>query len=343
MLLYTLWKEGFYMTEMKHYTDIPRFGHRSTLDYFTKVASKGHKIRVMLKYDGANAQFDVNSKGEIGVYSRNNPLNAELNLNGFYQYVQERVDPTLLPSNRKIFGEWLVSHSVVYPKDMYKQFYMFDVYDTEKEEYIDPNSNEYKNIEAYLVNHCGMQKGVVLYEGLYQGMEHLEEILNRVTRENDTPDGKAPTTIDEVYHEGIVIKAHDFRDQYGNQLFVKMVSDKFKETKVRKERQPSGPDASVEREIVEFAVTQARIEKILNKLVDIDVLPVDYDLEDMPTIAKNVPKIAYDDIMKEELDTINEQFGEFDHKILGKKIAGTVISVVKDIIREKIEQRIKNL
>lgn len=331
------------MSEMKHYMDIPRFGHSTTLDYFTKVASKGQKIRVMIKYDGANAQFDVNSKGELGVYSRNNPLSTEMNLNGLYQYVHEKVDPTMLPPNRKIFGEWLVSHSVVYPKDMYKQFYIFDIYDAEKEEYIDPDSNEYKNIEAYLVNHCGMQKGVVLYDGVYKGMEHLEEILKKVTRANDTPDGKVPTTFDEVYHEGIVIKAYDFRDQYGHQLFVKMVGEKFKETKVRKERVPAGPDTSVEREIVDFAVTPARVEKILNKLADIDVLPRDYDLEDMQTIAKNVPKMVYEDVMKEELDTIKEQFGEFDDKVLGKKIAGTVIAIVKDIIREKVEQRIKSM
>lgn len=328
---------------MKHYTDIPRFGHKTTLDYFTNIASKNHKIRIYVKLDGANGQFDVNSKGELGVYSRNNPLNAEMNLGGFYQYVHEKVDSTVFPKNKKIFGEWLVKHSVVYPKEMYKQFYIFDIYDTAKETYIDPGSNEYRDIVSYLVNHCGMKEAKILYEGPYRGFEHIENILKEITREGVTPSGKEPANFDEVFHEGVVVKAHDYRDQFGNQLFVKLVSDKFKETKVKQPKESAGPDTSIEREIVDFALTKARIEKILNKLIDTEVLPQDYDLENMQVIAKNVPKMAYQDIMKEEYETIKDQFGEFDEKVLGKKIATTTINLVKQIINEKIEERVKDL
>lgn len=332
------------MEEMKKYMEIPRLGHKDTLDYFTQIASKGHNIRIGVKLDGANGQIEVNNKGELLVYSRKNLLTEEMNLSGFYQYVKDKVDPTLLPKNIKIFGEWLVPHKIVYPKEAYKKFYIFSMYDSAKKEYISPDSNVYKNIEAYLVNHCGMEKEIVVYEGPYLGVQHIQDITNKLTKDDVEYTHQQPATMEDVFHEGVVVKAHDYRDQYGNQLFVKIVGERFKEIKkVKYKEKTTGPDLSVEGKIVDFAVTEARIDKMLYKFVDEGILPEDFDLEQMPIIAKNLPKRIYEDIMKEELDTINEEFGEFDPKLIGKKIASKTMTVAKNIIKEKIEQRVSKL
>lgn len=332
------------MTEMKKYMEIPRLGHKETLDYFAQIASKGLNIRIGVKLDGANGQIEVNSKGELLSYSRNNLLTEEMNLSGFYQYVLDKVDPTLLPKNIKIFGEWLVPHKIVYPKDAYKKFYIFSMYDPDKKEYISPDSDVYKNIEAYLVNHCGMEKEIVVYEGPYLGIEHIQNIANEVTKEGIEYTRQQPETMDDVFHEGIVVKAHDYRNPYGDQLFVKIVGERFKEIKkVKYKDKTPGPDLSVEGKIVDFAVTEARIEKMLYKLVDEGILPEGFDLEQMPIIARNLPKRIYEDIMKEELDTIKDEFGEFDPKVIGKKISSKTMTIAKDIIKKKIEERLSEL
>lgn len=332
------------MTEMKHYMDIPRLGHKTTVDYFIQTASKGHNIRIGVKLDGSNGQFEVNQKGELVVYSRTTVLNEENNLRGFYEYVTSKVDPARLPIGYKIFGEWLVSHKVQYPKDAYSQFYLFNIYDSENKEYISPHSEEYTKIRNYLVEELGMKEEYIVYEGPYKGMEHIDSILKEVTKENAEYDGKEPQTMGDVFHEGIVIKSHEYRDRYDNQLFVKVVGERFKEIKKVKYKEKSqGPDTSVEGKIVEFAVTEARIEKLLYKLVDEGTLPEDFDLENMNIIAKNLPKRVYEDIMKEELDTITEQFGEFDPKLIGKKVNKTTLTIAKLIISKKVEERVKKL
>lgn len=327
---------------MKKYTEIPRLGHQTTLNYLTQVASKGYNVRVGIKLDGANGSFERDENDKLRVYSRREELSLENNLRGFYQYVSSKVDPLKLPKNRKIFGEWLVSHTVQYPKEMYNKFYMFSVFDSEKEVYIDPQSQEYKDIETYLMS-VDIEREYVVYEGLYKGMDHIQEIFNKVVRNGEVSTGKQPTTFDEVFNEGIVIKAHDYRDQHGNQLFVKMVSEKFAEVNKPKEKKISGPDTSVEKQIADFAATKARVEKTMNKLIDQAILNEELDFESMPIVAKHVPKLVYEDIMKEELDTIKEQFGEFDEKLIGKKINANVMNFAKDIIRERVESRVKNM
>lgn len=333
------------MSEMKHYMDIPRLGHKTTLDYFTRILSKGLNIQIGLKLDGSNGQFEINEKGELVVYSRRQVLDEENSLRGFYQYVTEKVDPTRIPARYKVFGEWLVSHKVVYPEYMYNKFYLFDIYDSVTQEYIPPESEVFKQISDYLVNELGMSKEIIVYDGPYSGIEHINQILKDVTRENDEYKNEKPQTIDDVFHEGIVIKSREYRDKYQNQLFVKVVGERFKEIKKvkYKENKPKGPDNSIEGQIVEFAVTEARIEKMIYKLVDEGILPVEFDLENMPDIAKNLPKRIYEDIIKEELDTIQEQFGEFDNKLIGKKISNRTMNLAKNIISNKIEERLKNL
>ncbi|MEJ1517256.1 RNA ligase family protein [Bacillus cereus] len=325
---------------MKKYMDIPRLGHQTTLDYLIQAASKGHIIRIAIKYDGANAQFEANDDNELLIYGRKTVLDEENNLRGFYQYVHSKVDPSRLPKGYKIFGEWLVSHTVSYPNDAYGHFYLFNIFDDNAKEYIKPDSEIYKQIRDYLVGELGMKEEEVLYEGPYLNLEKIEEILRTVTKDGIEYTGQKPETMEDVFHEGIVIKSYDYRDKHGNQLFVKCVGEKFKEVKkVKVKTKNKGPDTSIEAQIANFAATEARVEKILNKLIDEGVLVEELELEHMDIIAKNLPKRVFEDIMKEELDTIKVEFGEFDGKLIGKKININAMKFAREIVTKRIEDR----
>lgn len=325
---------------MKKYMEIPRLGHQATSDYLIQAASKGHMIRIVIKYDGANAQFEPNEDNELSVYSRKNILDEENNLRGFYQYVNSKVDPSRLPKGYKIFGEWLVSHTVSYPSDAYGHFYLFNIFDDNAKEYIKPDSEIYKQIRDYLVGELGMKEEAVIYEGPYLSLEKIEEILRKVTKDGIEYTGQKPETMEDVFHEGIIIKSYDYRDKHGNQLFAKCVGKKFQEVKkVKVKPKDKGPDTSIEAQIANFAATEARVEKILNKLIDEGILVEELELEHMDIIAKNLPKRVYEDIMKEELDTIKVEFGDFDTKLIGKKININVMRFAKAIVMKRIEDR----
>lgn len=330
---------------MKKYMEIPRIGHISTLNYLAQVAAKKQNIRIVIKLDGANGQFEVGDNDELLIYSRRNLLNKEMNLKGFYQYVISKVDPKRIPKGYKIFGEWLISHTVTYPSDAYAQFYLFNIYDENKKEYIKPESEVYQQISKYLVDELGMKEEIVLYEGPYISMDEINKMLLKITRANDEYDAKIPESMNEVFHEGLILKAYDYRDEYGSQLFVKYVGERFKEVKEIKSRikNKNQEDNSIEREIAEFSATKARVEKTIHKLIDENVLPDFIELEHMDLVAKNLPKRVYEDIMKEELDTIKNEFGEFDEKLIGKKINSNVMKYAREIVLERIEERFNRI
>ena len=117
---------------------------------YDKILNKGFQlsdfvetgIEVTEKLDGSNASFtyDADAK-KVRVFSRNQELTENNNLNGFYQYVQEFVKDfndlqiaTL--SDYTIFGEWLTKHTVTYKDEAYNKFYAFDVFNKKSGYYV---------------------------------------------------------------------------------------------------------------------------------------------------------------------------------------------------------------
>jgi hypothetical protein len=321
------------ISEFKEYTSVIRLGHKDTLDYLEALKSKNFDIQISIKLDGSNAQFYAHNS-KLYIASRRIPLNENENLNGFYQYVLDRVDPKRLPEGIKIFGEWLVPRTVQYPLEMYKHFYIFDMFNVEDGKYIHPKSSMYKETIKYLVEEVGMKESFVIYDGPFKGMEYLEELLNKYTR-TGSKYSRRPEEFDDIFHEGIVIKSYDYNTVYGKQLFVKLVSERFKEIKRERVKNEKGPDTSIELQIAEFAVTRARVEKMLHKLVDEGVLEGNFKIQSMRMIATILPKRIYEDIMKEELDTIHDEFGEFDEAVMAKKINKLSLEIAKEMIGER--------
>ncbi|MGM1044758.1 MAG: RNA ligase family protein [Bacillota bacterium] len=240
------------MSEMKKYMDVVRLGHKTTVG----VLNEGDSIVIQEKLDGANDSFKRVGE-QILAFSRNTQLSQENNLRGFYEWTQT-LDASKLLEGVIYFGEWLVKHRLDYGDNMNK-FYLFDIYNEHPQEYVNFSMVRDEANRLYL------NLIPVFYEGDYKSFEHLESFIGK-------------TVLGVNAGEGIVVKTVDYQDRYGNQLFVKLVSDSFRE--VQKQKAPKDPNfKSEEQAAVESVLTKARVEKLIYKLVDENVLDEQFGIE----------------------------------------------------------------
>lgn len=300
------------MTEMKKYHSIVRLGHKSTHD----VLKEGDKIIVQEKIDGANASF--RKDGDIiRAFSRNKELNEENNLGGFYQWVQENIDIDQLVEEGIYFGEWTNPHKVKYP-EYQKKFFLFDIFDTETSRYIDfklvKNQSELLNVNLV----------PVFYEGEYKSFEHLEQFIGQTFLGGQLGDKKTG--------EGVVVKNIDYRDRFGEQLFVKLVAPEFRE--VQKQKAPKNPIRveTEEQKFIKTVITEARVEKILYKLVDEGKLDPRFGIEDMGNVLKIGSGLILDDVLNEESDLLPE---DYEIKDVKKSLGKYFPQVVKQVINNQ--------
>ncbi|PHA03065.1 hypothetical protein COE51_01600 [Bacillus pseudomycoides] len=297
--------------EQKKYTDIVRLGHKTTIG----VLNEGDHIVIQEKLDGANASF--RRDGEvIRAYSRNHELNEQNNLGGFWQWTQT-LDVTKLVEGGIYFGEWLNPHKVKYPEHV-KTFWLYDIYDTETNRYIG------FNLVKKVAEKLGLNLVPVFYEGEYKDFAHLESFVGKSAlggRLGDIETG-----------EGIVVKNVNYKDRFGKQMFVKLVTDAFRE--VQKQKAPKDPnkEKTDEQLFVDTCLTKARVEKMLYKLIDEGVLHKDFVIEDMGVILKNLNQRIYEDMLKEESDMLPK---DYEENQIRKAIGRSLAAIVKSIINER--------
>ncbi len=299
------------MKEIKKYTDVVRLGKSQTAN----VIQEGDYISITEKIDGANSSFCIDETNELGVscYSRNTPLSEENRLRGFYDWVLNNIVPIKdrLNPNYRYYGEWLIHHRVIYKPEMYNNFYLFSIWDEEKQEYL---PDEIVKLEA---NKLNIQTVTYFYEGKYISFEHLMSFV-----------GKSDKTLEPNDGEGVVVKNVNYKDRYGNQVFVKLVSEKFAE--VQKQKLPKNPNVDSELiEKIKSVLTEARVDKLIHKLVDEGLLIEDYTIENMGEILKKLGSRVFEDIMKEESDLfINEEEDKIK-KIIGKNLPNVIKNILK--------------
>ena len=298
----------------KRFMDIERIKESNTIGF-----NKGDHIIIQEKIDGANAAIRYDSVTDtIIAQSRKQILNINNNLRGFYEWSQtldKELVKLVLGNNQILFGEWLCSHTVKYPDDKYNNFYSYDVYDTEKEQYLP--QNKVKEI----VSELGLIYVPVFYEGEFISWEHCMSFVGQTQMSGDTG-------------EGIVIKNQTRLNDSNRRLpfYIKIVSDKFQETKKVKKKKPNPQDLEVINQNLELAktiITRARVEKMLNKFVDEGILPEDWGAKEMPIVAKNLTKAVYEDCVKEEPDTV-KQIGNF-----GKVANGIAMQIARSIMEQR--------
>lgn len=283
--------------EFKKYIDIERIKEK-----YANVFTKGEHITITEKIDGSNASIWVEN-GEVKAGSRKQVLRADNTLNGFYDFVMTLpadILKDILEEKYIIFGEWLVKHTVKYPEDKLKTFYVFDVWNRETEQYMPWVFT--KQIAEFL----GLKLVPLFYDGEFTSWEEHMKLVGK-TEMGGEPCG-----------EGIVIKSQDRLDNKfsGTPAYLKIVAEKFSEVHDAHPKKPVDPETLAKREadkiLAETIVTERRVVKCIEKFIDNGEFPAEWDEKNLGQLAKILPKAVYADCVKEEPETVEqiEGFGK---------------------------------
>lgn len=296
---------------MKHFVDISRLKTGTEINVSNDGAFQiGDHIVIQTKIDGANSSVRWED-GKIKCFSRKQELTPTNTLRGFWGYVQNLpIEAFKIYPNYIFFAEWLIPHSIKYNDECYNQWYVYDIYDTVNERYL---------TQAHVKVWCekfGMNYVETLYDGEFTGWDNVKNFLHSSKVYGDI-------------QEGIVIKHQEklSKDEVENDYnpsYIKIVNTEFAEIKihnhVQKVADPQKLQAQTHAmEVMATIVTENRVRKEINKMIDEGLLPSALTERDMGIIAKNLPKRIMDDCLKEEKDIVLEA-GEFAGKASNKYV-----------------------
>lgn len=282
----------------------------------------GDIIQISTKIDGANASIAWDeTTGKLEIFSRTNLLESPGALRGFYDYIKTEVEPKIpwnemsLKQNLIIFGEWCVGHTVQYNKDWYNKWRVYDIFDR--------SINQYwcQELVKTFCHKYGLEYIEELYYGPFISWEHCRSFIGK-----STAYGPA--------QEGVVIKNQSklYKDDVRGPVYIKIVDEKFKEAQ-HSNKGPKAVDPAKEAEkqkaaeLASTIVTEARVRKLILKLVDEGMLPVELQPKDMGAVMKLLPKMCFDDCLKEEPETV-KQLGEYAGKCIAAETAKQARKIV---------------
>ena len=298
---------GGWLTRYQH---VERLGNEEVsglLDGEVIIQEKIDGSNLTVAYDVENDDVIICSRGRC-LYSKDSGVIDAFR--GAVTYVLEH--PGILPMLRGVSeenyeqwilrGEWLVKHTLLYDKEAYGKFYVFDV--QSQLEY----GAQYVPIDDYQVK---LQ---------HYAVEFLPE-LARLT--NPTPEQIIPFSIGKSAYgpndrEGIVVKRYDFRNMYGRTTWGKMVTADFKQ----KHKLNGGANRKdgPETRFASFFVCQTIVLKEIEKIKD------DHEgfihIKSMPEVMGRV----WHALFHEELWNFikKEKVKEFDFKVAEKQVYAAV-------------------
>lgn len=238
----------------KKYQHIERFGNDEVLGI------ELGEVFVFPKLDGTNSSLwaNINSLWNPDIIqggSRNRELSLEndnagflaamKNENRFYTFFYKN-------PNLRLYGEWMVPHTLkTYREDVWKKFWIFDVYNDETEQYL--TYDTYKPLlEEFGLDY--VPPLAKIKNGSYENFIHVLNNNNFFIKDG------------EGTGEGIVIKNYDYYNKFGNQIWAKIISSEFKEQHHREMGCPETSGKMVEEEIVDGWLTEALVEKTYQKI-----------------------------------------------------------------------------
>ena len=244
------------------------------------------------KIDGANTSIWLDKRDEITCGSRNREL--EEGFNGFVDFVKNDKRIKKIMSDHpewRLYGEWLVPHTVHYNETAYKKWYLFDI---EVAGNFLPVERVIEEAEKYGLDHPAFFGKLT-----NPTMEELQKIVGK-------------SEIGEK-GEGIVIKNFDFVNKFGNLQYAKLVAPEFWESKkvLWAEKSHENPDY-YEIYVANKYMTEARVRKILNKLQS--VIDEKLDLKHIPRITNT----CYHDLLTEEIWNIQKKCPQVNFRKLKK-------------------------
>lgn len=262
-------------------------------------------VTIQEKIDGANVSMWLDGDTvKCGTRTRELPLDESFN--GFQEAVRANdaitaflvAHPTL-----RLYGEWLVKHTITYPDAAYRKIYLYDVYDEETDLF----STQYTVWE------------IARQLGLEYPKQFVSEPTILTYDEINAFVGK--TLVDGAANgEGVVVKNENFINGFGDHVYAKVVHERFKEANAIVFGGNNKTSESYwEMYVVNKYCTLGRVQKIMQKLQAI----TDHRLDMKET--SQVAGSAYHDMMLEEIWDIQKKvpkldFGRLKHFCMKKNI-----------------------
>lgn len=261
------------------YCDVERFGSEENTEILD---CEMDEIVVEEKVDGGNGCFFKASDGSLHVCSRNRDLTAQADGKAFglqQKWLHANIDPSKL-NDFYYYFEHMQKHSINYGKDI-SPVIGLDIRPKTGAFGRPPMFLGRKSKEAEF-ERLGVPCVSLKWSGSVKEFKAL--VMEDFAKTSAYYDGKP---------EGIVVKNYGRTNAYGRQLFAKLVNDDFKELN----RATFGGLKQTHSDSVKFAdyaMTDARIEKFVHKLVNEGGHPLDRKL------MQWLPIGVIEDMFKEE-------------------------------------------
>lgn len=266
-------------------------------------------VYVQEKIDGANTSIWMED-GVLKMGSRTRELTD--GFNGFCDYVRNNKGIKdffeRYPKNR-MYGEWLVRHTISYKETAYKQFYLFDVMMSDGEYWT--LSEVEMEAEKF-----GINFPQIFYFGKINSEEDLKEYIGK-------------TNLGTV-GEGVVLK-RDFTNKFGDKAYAKVVTQSFKEDNALVfGGNNKHSETYWEMYVVNKYCTLARVQKIMNKIQP----EIDERLD-----KKHTPRVigtCYHDMITEEAWEIASKCGKIDFYALKRLANKKFVQVYHDVLENNL-------
>lgn len=270
----------------KKYQHVEKFGNKETMGI------ELGECYVFPKLDGTNSSLWFQDKENFGIHagSRNRELSYENDNANFYNTIVQNPEIhnffAKYPHIR-LYGEWLVPHTLkTYRDDAWRRFYIFDIYNDINDTLL-PYDVYQPMLEEFSLDY--IPPLAIIKNGSYENFIHVLNQNNLFIK-----DGAG-------IGEGIVIKNYSYYNQWGNQIWAKIVASEFKEQHYKVMGPPETVGKLIEEQIVEHFCTEALITKTQAKIQN----------ENDGWSSKNIPEflgqVEYD-LIKEESFNIIKKF-----------------------------------
>lgn len=268
------------------------------------------EVFVQEKIDGANTSIWMED-GKMCFGSRNHEVP---NFNGIKEYAEKHEGILALLSEKpkyRLFGEWLIKHTIAYNETSYKHFYLYDILDEELDTFLEP---DVVMDLAYLFD---IKKPQFHGKGVFTE-EELQQFVGKSVLGNKG--------------EGIVIKRHGFTDKFGESpRYAKIVTQDFKENNaIAFGGNNKHSETYWEQYICNEYMSVARIRKVMQKIESAEDVKCDLSLT--PRIANS----AYHDLLTEEIWAIQKKCGDINFKSLSRICMKKAQQIYKDILNDSL-------
>lgn len=297
------------MSKFLSYPKIHRLGKEETEGILDR------EVTIQEKVDGANVSIWLD-EGEVKGGSRTRTLKDDESFNGFVEALKSNYKIEEWLSNnptKRLYAEWLVKHTITYPDAAYRKIYLYDVYDDKDQVFLSQTKVE------ELAKSLGLEYPQVFIANKKVTEEEIKEYVGRTL----VPDA--------ARGEGVVIKAQDFVDKWGNHCYAKLVHEQFKEANaIVFGGNNKHSDSYQEMYVVNKYCTLGRVQKIINKLQP--EVNHKLDLKDIPEIAGR----CVHDMITEEAWEIFNKGTVIDNRKLKRLATKKYIQIYKDILDNSI-------